>query len=204
MVQPVEPPSRSNSRPRLSERAPASPGGALSFAPPGSLAEAAPAAAAPPAVAPPTPAPAPAPAAPAPTPAQAPVPAPVAAEKKASVVSSPQAILAEGVVVTFTASENAKKLNGTYTRVLKSEVNGRPVFAGPNGLYLMWLSDGNWAITDQDKPKTDGEDDDVFAYVEDQAADPSVVKGNWQVLDDGEDFVEDAKAAVEASGAPLK
>jgi len=96
------------------------------------------------------------------------------------------------VTVSFGASQAAKRLSGVYVYVRGVEVNGRPIYK--RGLkHLVHLDDGTWVIKDG----PGGEDDaDVYAYVQDNAREPQGIREPWNVADDGDGFVSDARGRV--------
>eukprot|EP00931_Biecheleriopsis_adriatica_P050644 TRINITY_DN29343_c0_g1_i1.p1 TRINITY_DN29343_c0_g1~~TRINITY_DN29343_c0_g1_i1.p1 ORF type:complete len:402 (+),score=83.49 TRINITY_DN29343_c0_g1_i1:64-1206(+) len=97
------------------------------------------------------------------------------------------------VLVSFTASSEAKKLNGAYRRRTDMEVNGRPVYCNGNR-HILYMADGAWVIKDGHGSEPGAF---VYAYVEDATAEePFGVRRPWQVMDDGDGFLEDTEGLV--------
>mmetsp|Transcript_105472 Transcript_105472/g.264098 ORF Transcript_105472/g.264098 Transcript_105472/m.264098 type:complete len:464 (+) Transcript_105472:134-1525(+) len=98
------------------------------------------------------------------------------------------------VLVAFSASRKARRLNGAYQRVQNLQVNKRPVYER-GGKHIVFLNDGTWCVKDG----PDGNEGAfVYAFAEDTAQEPFAVRSPWQVLDDGDGFVAEAHGSMSA------
>mmetsp|Transcript_99050 Transcript_99050/g.288931 ORF Transcript_99050/g.288931 Transcript_99050/m.288931 type:complete len:255 (+) Transcript_99050:59-823(+) len=96
------------------------------------------------------------------------------------------------VVVTFTASHEARKLNGSYVRRPGVLMNGRAVYLRGRE-HLVYVDDGTWVI----KEGASGEAGAyVYAYCEDASPEPFLARSPWHVMDDADGFVADQRARV--------
>jgi len=106
--------------------------------------------------------------------------------------SNPAPSIANNIAVNFTASNKAKKLNGIWTRCPNVLVNFKSTYKRGKK-HLVFLSDGTWAMKD----KLNGDKDEpVYAYADDDAAEPFLVRSLWYVMDDGNGFEEDTCGTV--------
>lgn len=100
------------------------------------------------------------------------------------------------VLVAFTVSREARRLNGTYRRKVGLIVNGRPVYEHA-GKCIVHLDDGTWAV----KEGADGDAGAfVYAFAEDAAAEPFATRALWQAVDDGDGFVAERSGGLTRGG----